>query len=318
MTIQLDREVSEKVFRKPFYKSKWIWIGLGAVLVLALAIYVGVSVYGAGTFTKDAKRVSGYTDNTPAKYGLVYEDVSFQSLSKDTPTLRGWWIPNSSADRALVMVHGRDNNRTKMLPLSRPFWDKGYAVLLFDLQGQGTSDGERYYFGQREQWDVVAAFNFVKAKGFQPEKIGVVATSMGASSSLMAMSRSSEIRVVVSDSSYANFEKVAQARFNRDTGLPDFFLPGIFTAANVVYGFDVNQARPEVALESLTNGRIFLIHGDQDTDVTIDHFYRLKEVGGANIVDSWVVAGVGHGESFEKQQAVFMQRVSAFFDKELA
>jgi dipeptidyl aminopeptidase/acylaminoacyl peptidase len=298
----------------------WIWIGLAVVLalVLALAIYGGISVYGASTFNKDAKRVSGYTGNTPTKYGLVYEDVSFQSLSKNSPTLRGWWIPNPGAERALIMVHGRDNNRTKMLPLSRPFWDKGYAVLLFDLQGQGTSDGKRYFFGQHEQWDVVAAFNFVKAKGFQPEKIGVVGTSMGASSILLAMSRSPEIRVVVSDSSFASFVRVAQARFHGDTGLPDFFLPGIFTAAKVLYGFDVSQARPEVALTALTGGRIFLIHGDQDTDVLPEHFYRLKEVGGANIVDSWIVADVGHGESFEKQQAEFMQRVTAFLDKELA
>jgi dipeptidyl aminopeptidase/acylaminoacyl peptidase len=295
-----------------------IWIAVGLIAVF-VAVYIGVGIYGASTFNKSPNRPADYGENTPAKYGLAYENVSFQTASEPKLILKGWWIANPSSDQALVIVHGHNANRTRHLEVSKPLWDKGFNLLYFDLQGQGSSEGERYYFGQHEQYDVIAAFNFVKSKGFSPEKIGVLAYSMGGSSALLALSHTPEIKVVVSDSAYASFEKVAEYRFTHDKGYPPkYFLPGIIVAGNILYGFDINQTKPELTLPAVTGRRILLIHGTADKDVPVEHLYMLQKAAGNNIVDSWIVPNAAHVQSFDLYPDEYIQRVSSFFKQELA
>jgi uncharacterized protein len=317
MATVLPPKPSVVVAKKPFYKSKWLWIPVSVVLVLLVVVYFGIGVYGATTLNRDSKRVTSFGDETPAKYGLTYEDVTFASASSDKLTLRGWWIANPNSKQALVLVHGRDADRTKFLPIGKSLWDSGYNLFYFDLRGQGLSDGDRYFFGQYEKYDVLAAFNFVKSKGFNPNSIGVLATSMGAVSTLLALPLSDEIKVVVSESSYADFEKLAQYRFTKDTGMPEFLLPGVFLSAKVLYGLDINQTRPEQAIKTVSNRRIFLIHGELDADVPIDHFTLLQKASGNNIVDSWIVPGGDH-DNFKPFNPEYMQKVTTFFKSELA
>lgn len=303
---------------KNLFKPKvLLWIA-GVLVVLLVVAYIGIGIYGANTFNKNAKRATPYEANTPASYGLTYEDVSFQTAGEPALTLRGWWIPNSGSDQALVVVHGRDADRTRHLSLSKPLWNNGFNLLYFDLQGQGTSDGDRYYFGQREQYDVIGAFNFVKSKGFNPDKIGVLSFSMGGSSTLLALSQDPEIKTVVSDSAYADFDKVAQYRIVQDNGLPAFLLPGIYTVGRIWYGFDIDQAKPVNTLPAVTGRHIFLIHGTEDKDILPEHFYMLQKAGGSNIAETWVAQGAKHVSTYEVYPEEYMQRVTTFFKQNLA
>ncbi|HEX2915953.1 MAG TPA: alpha/beta hydrolase [Chloroflexia bacterium] len=253
----------QKLTKKPGRWIRWLIIGISFIVVLLLLAYVGIGIYGANTFNQDSKRVRDFGLETPAKYGLNYQEVSFASSGQSNLTLRGWWVPKDGSQKALILVHGRDSNRTRLLPLSKSLSDSGYNLLYFDLQGQGQSDGDRYYFGQREKEDVTGAFAFVKSKGFSSSSIGVLGWSMGGSATLLALPLEPELKVVVTDSAYADFEKVAYYRFSRDYGLPDFLLPGIFASGKLLYGLDMNQTRPEVALQQVEGRRIFLIHGDK-------------------------------------------------------
>ncbi len=305
---------------KPFYRSRWLWIPLLVLVVLAIIAYIGIGIYGATTFNIYSKRTTDFTNNTPAKYNLSYEEIFFKTTDKDGITLRGWWIPNPNANRALVLVYGRDADRTRLMPIARPLWEKNYSLLLFDMRGMGTSDTDRYYFGQREKNDIVGAFNYVKSRGFDADHIGVVAHSMGGSSSLLAMSVDPEIKVVASYSAYADFARLSEYRVTIDNGLPSFVMPGVFLTANIMYGFDVNQAKPEKVLPDLQDRKIFLMHGDKDTDVPIDHYYSLLKAGGSNIVESWVIPGAGHADAIDldKYRTDYVNRMAAFFDRELA
>jgi len=243
---------------KSFYRSKWLWIALLSLIGLVGLVYIGISFYGAATFNTYSQRSTDFGNNTPAKYGLNYEEIAFKTSEKDGITLRGWWIPNPTSNRALVVVHGRDADRTRLLPIAQPLWDKGYNLLYFDMRGMGKSDTDRYFFGQKEKYDIVAAFNYVKSRGFDAEHIGVVAHSMGGSSSLLAMAIDPEIKVVASYSDYADFNRVAEYRIGPDSGLPTFFLPGIHTAARLMYGFEIDQTKPAQVLPDLKTARFYL------------------------------------------------------------
>jgi dipeptidyl aminopeptidase/acylaminoacyl peptidase len=316
----VTRTATKAHVSKPFYRSRWFWIPAVILVSLIFIAYFGVSIYGALKFNTYAERVSGYTGNTPAKYGLEFEDVSFKTTHKDGITLRGWWIPNPSSNRALLLIHGRDADRTRLMPVARPLWEKGYNLLVFDMRGMGTSDTDRYYFGDREKNDIVAAFNYVKSKGFDPAHIGIVAHSMGAASSLMAMSIDPEIKVLASYAAYADFARLAEYRIQVDNNLPSFVMPGIFFVSSILYGLDANQTKPELVLPDLKDRRIFLMHGDKDTDIPLDHYQSLLKAGGSNIAESWIIPGSAHAGAYddEKIRDEYVSRVVAFLDKELA
>ncbi len=286
-----------------------------AVLFLLAFSYISISISWANSFTSAPNRTLGPL--IPTQYGLSYENVSFQSAAEDKINLRGWWLPNPKASRALIMVHGKGGTRTMLLGLSKPLWDSGYSLLFFDLRGHGESDGEHYSFGQREQFDVIGAVNFVKSKGFGPGAIGAVGWSMGGASAIMAMSQTADLKAVVSDSSYANYAQLTQTRYASGPSMTGLLLPGMLAADRLLLDVDIDQVKPEDAIRKLGQRHVFLIHGDQDFYVPVSEYERLRQVGGANVTESWLVPGADHILSFERYPAEYARRVIAFFDREL-
>jgi pimeloyl-ACP methyl ester carboxylesterase len=292
-------------------------IGLLVSLVVLLLGYGGISVYGAYVFAQVPNRITSFK-STPADYDLVYQEVSFESAAKDNLTLRGWWLPNPGSDKAIIYVHGREQSRAERLYLSKEMWNMGYNLLFFDLRGHGLSDGDRYTYGQFESWDVFGAFNFVKSKGFAPQNIGLYGTSLGAATALLAMGHSPLIQTVFSDSSYASFEELAIQRIQVEKGVPSFFLPGIFMAGTLLFGFKVAELRPEVVLKTLSNNRhIFLTHGTADTLIPFDHFNRLKDAGGSNISGTFIANKADHAQAIELYRSEYMEYFETFFKANL-
>lgn len=79
----------------------------------------------------------------------------------------------------VLVLHGYSVHRNILLKRTRFLHQAGYTVMLFDFQGHGQSSGEFATFGYREYYNVVAAMKFLRER-FPAEKIGIVATSMGA------------------------------------------------------------------------------------------------------------------------------------------
>ncbi len=276
-------------------------------LLLALvASYAGLSDYKAVQYTTTPRQAIG--NETPADFGLAYEDVAFSSVASDSVTLRGWWVPNPASRRVIILVHGRYENRTSHDVLLKPLWDAGYNVLLFDLRGHGQSDPAPCTYGLREQWDMVGAVNFAKTKGIPPGGIGVIGWSLGAASALMAMRQTGDIAAVVSDSAYANADPLLARNPLR---------PGLALAMRLVRGINLDRVRPEQAIAQIGSRHVFLIHGDQDRAVPVAQAYHLQRAGGANVIMTWIVPGANHIQAYPNQPAEYLRRVLAFFDTEL-
>ena len=83
-------------------------------------------------------------EHTAAYVAPAHEDVTFTAA--DGTALKGWWFaaPAPRA-RAVVFVHGRDQDRIdSSFPtgrMARTFLSQGYSALLFDLYGHGESGG---------------------------------------------------------------------------------------------------------------------------------------------------------------------------------
>jgi dienelactone hydrolase len=297
---------------------KWTVVVGVIILLLAVLGYIGVSVYGAMRFTTSTfHKVQDLGPDTPTTYGMSYENITFKTTDKAQLTIHGWWVPRPDSQRVLIMVHSRDGTRTFLLPISARLWQEDFNILLFDTRSQGQSEGEHYSFGLNEQYDVLGAVNFLEAKGFQPGKIGVVGWSMGAPAAFLAMAKTPDIKAGLLDSCYGDLDRVASETFTTWTGLPGFFYPGIKTAAEWLFSFDISQASPEKVFAQLGSRKVFLIHGEKDQLIPVTEFYHLQQAGDANIAESWLVSGVEHVRSFQNFPDEYTRRAVAFFNREL-
>jgi dipeptidyl aminopeptidase/acylaminoacyl peptidase len=296
--------MSKNKNNQKFKLKRFLKMALIAVLLTVVVTYVAFSIYAVFAYTQSPNRALGTT--TPATWGLPYEEVSFASAAIDKLTIRGWFIPNPKSGRVLVLVHGQNATRVEHLDISKPLWDNGYNILLIDMRGHGLSDGDHYSLGFYEQWDIVGAANYLKSRGFNPNAIGAMGWSMGAASTIMAFSQTPDIKAIVSDSGYANL-----------SSLDGLLYPGALLTCRWLRGFDLEQIKPEEAITKIGSRHALVIQGDQDHNVPVENAYKLKQAGGAN-VELWVLPGVAHVSSFYAQPEAYLQRVLAFFDRELA
>ncbi|NWJ48799.1 MAG: prolyl oligopeptidase family serine peptidase [Chloroflexi bacterium] len=290
--------------RQSIFKSKLLRLALVSLIFSLAFVYVAMSVYSALFLTVVSDRALGSL--TPASYSLPYEEVAFSSPAEDKITIRGWLVPKADSPHVLILLHGQNANRSASLPISKPLWEKGFNLLLLDLRGHGQSDGERHYYGQREQYDLVGAVSYLQNRGFKAGSIGIMGWSLGASVAIMAMSQSEGIQAGVSDSGFASLGNML-----------GIWSPGVSLIGRLTTGLDFDKVKPEAAIKQLGQRHVFIIQGDSDRNVPPDNAYKLKEAGGANVTQFWMLAGVGHVGAYSSNPDEYIRRVTAFFATEL-
>ena len=144
---------------------------------------------------------------TPAAYGLPFEDVTFSA--SDGVELSGW-IVGEATDRVIVQSHfgvqcsrcgytqegkGLFKNTLwtsdiRFLEHARYLVEADYAVLMYDLRGHGASHTAAdpwITWGQSERKDVVAAVDFISShERFEDADIALLSICMGAASTTFA------------------------------------------------------------------------------------------------------------------------------------
>ena len=284
---------------------------------LVLLSYAGLSLVVAETLTKPYRRALA---SSPADFDLAYEDVTFPSTGDAIP-LRGWFVPAAGSDRVVLIVHGRNSNRTgddgQHVPDAAALVARGYNALLFDLRGHGESGGVRYTLGTAEQRDVLGAVAYLEDRGFAPERMGFWSHSMGAATVLLAAAASPDVRTIVADSSFARLEDLLDRELPRASGLPGFFNPPILFFARTVFGADSRVLNPVEVVAGLPPDSLFIIHGEADGLIPVDHARRIAAAAGPAVYDLWIVPNARHDRVSEVFPEQYEQRVLAFFDEKL-
>jgi len=307
---------------------RWIVVALLIVSVIVTTAYTALSIYIA-TQLVYAPQKPIYA--TPASLGLQFKYVTFPSRI-DQVQLKGWYIPGVLPDgsltsqRTIIMVHGDRTNRADkdagLLNLSVDLARHGFAVLAFDMRGSGESSPEPLSLGYFEQRDVLGAVDFLRS-GTVPYPdlgrtriIGGWGVSMGAATLLMATAQEPAIRAVVSDCAYSEIIPILEREVPERGHLPALFTPGALFAARVLYGMDFYAVRPVDIVASIAPRPIFLIHGTSDTYVPTPNMNILaaaaRTAPNAN-VQTWLVPGATHAQSFNSEGAVYVDRVVAFY-----
>jgi len=290
-------------------------------VLAAGGIYAAVSVYGAHKVTSRRRKLPAIA---PGFIAPGWEPVSFLSRA-DRKRLAGWWFAGEREDgarRALVLIHGHGQNRIDenwgTHEIARAFWQRGYAVLVFDLRGHGESAHDRLSFGVRERNDVLGALDFVTGRGLAPREVAFAGISYGAAALLLAAPAMPEAGAIVADSAYAEIWPVILAQIPRFSPLLSRLrpAPGIRIAAWLLYRINLQRACPLDAMPALAQRPILFIHGAADDYVPPHHSQRLFAAHGHPASELWLVPGARHAQTYTTSPDEFIARLARFIDEQ--
>ena len=287
-----------------------------AIALLGGGAYLSLSYVIAERFTHAVRYPVG---RAPMVAASVYEDVAFRT--GDGLTLRGWYFPTQS-DRAAIIVHGKDSNRIggehRMIEKLADFLvTSGYSVLIFDLRGNGDSDGDRFSLGYLERRDVAAAIDHLIGRGFREDRIALVGISMGAGTVLQSLVLHPNVGAVVADSSYVDARTIVTEDLETLAGVPSWFTPGVLLMSNLAFGLDGEQVRPIEVVRAHPERAFLFIHCGGDKLIAPHHAYELRAASANPASDLWMAAVCQHSWAFNTYPTAYEARLSAFLESQI-
>ena len=287
-----------------------------AIALLGGGAYLSLSYVIAERFTHAVRYPVG---RAPMVAASVYEDVAFRT--GDGLTLRGWYFPTQS-DRAAIIVHGKDSNRIggehRMIEKLADFLvTSGYGVLIFDLRGNGDSDGDRFSLGYLERRDVAAAIDQLMGRGFREDRIALVGISMGAGTVLQSLVLHPNVGAVVADSSYVDARTIVTEDLETLAGVPSWFTPGVLLMSNLAFGLDGEQVRPIEVVRAHPERAFLFIHCGGDKLIAPHHANELRAASANPASDLWMAAVCQHSWAFNTYPTAYEARLSAFLESQI-
>lgn len=182
---------------------------------------------------------------TPDKYGLPFEDVTFKA--KDGVTLSGWLIKGGT-DKVIIQSHfGVQCSRSGFTQegkgmMKNTLWtsdihflnqakylhESGYSVLMYDLRNHGESgEGSTPWvtWGTDERLDVLAAVDYISDHSdYKEASIGLLSICMGSSSSVFAYGMEPELKENKKVKTMIAVQPLTYDYFVKAMGLPGFLV----------------------------------------------------------------------------------------------
>ncbi len=288
-----------------------------AIALVVVAVYVAIS----WRYADDLTRV--FRDplkRTPAYVAPVHEDVTFRS--RDGVLLKGWWFPATRADRAVVMVHGKDQNRidSSFDPgrIAHFLLADGWSVLVFEMRGHGESEGLRWGLGEHEPNDILSAIDLAAAKAqIDRRRVATIGESMGAGSVLMTVGRDPSIGPIVVDSAYESARTVIDEVGPDYSHLPAFFTPGMVLMGRLFFDIDIGGIVPIDVVRAHPERAFLFIQCENDRTVAAHHGIDLRRASANARSELWLVKECGHVLAFATHPDEWREHVLAFLHREI-
>ncbi len=206
----------------------------------------------------------------------AWESEEMELMNGDTQ-ITGVYHPVESARGCAILAHGFGQNRLAMVPQAVLFRKLGFDVVLFDQRRFGRSTAKYGSFGYLEGKDVACIVEWVKNRCGEDAKVVVCGVSMGAVSVMNALRYTDKIDYCVSDCGFARFRQGYFFVYNRLIHIPNPFLIPIALKKAQKLGIPLDQDNPVEAVTA-SDVPICVVHGDQDTAVSVECAYELKAV----------------------------------------
>lgn len=182
---------------------------------------------------------------TPDKYGLDYEDVTFKT--KDGVTISGW-IVKGGTDKVIIQSHfGVQCSRCGFTiegkgMMEKMLWssdihflnqakylvEAGYSVLMYDFRNHGNStesNSEWITWGLEERKDVLGAINYISNHPtYKDASIGLLSICMGAGSTTFAYGLEDDMKTLKQIKAMIAVQPLTYDYFVANMGLPMFLI----------------------------------------------------------------------------------------------
>ena len=289
-------------------KRKIIAISTAAFL-LPLSISVAAVAYLSNLLIK-AKRSESKT--TPGKFGIKYKNVVFKS--SDGFDVKSWWISGRIKNKAIILCHGFGLDKSDFPGHLKFLYNAGYSLLLFDFRGHGESSLEYTSLGYLEVNDLLGAVSFVRRKKIR--RIGILGLSMGASTAIIAATKTKYINAVVADSPFAKLHEVIDNYGKKYYHISSKIITRLTVwMAELRTGFKYERVNPIEDIKKM-NAPLLIIHGQKDSLVPVANAKELfaNAKGPKEFV---VFPGIDHGEAHLKCKFKYENKVLDFYRRYL-
>jgi uncharacterized protein len=227
--------------------------------------------------------------------------------------LQAWFFrPAEFNGGAVLLMHGVGDTRLGMTGHLQYLLRGGYAALMPDARGHGSSGGDLVTYGLKEARDTAMWAQWLEG---QPgvDRIYGLGESMGAGVLIQSLAYNPNFRAIVAECSFSTFEEVAEYRVGSRL-LPLVAWPVVRMASwysRLRYGVDVMQASPVAALRR-SKTPVLLIHGTADVNVPPQESRELHAANpGATVL--WEVDGATHVAAQTAEPQEYRRRVLSWF-----
>jgi fermentation-respiration switch protein FrsA (DUF1100 family) len=293
-----------------------VFIGLTGLVILVVLVMFLYAAWIVHRITRVERiPVTGH----PSYLGLPWEDAIFHSRNDEVP-LSGWYLPCVDDDKCIILIQGTEHHRNspeiRALRLGRDLVAHGFSVLLFDFRARGESGGVRSSEGDREQWDVLGAIDYVTGRGIPVERIGLLGFSLGAGVALIVAAQEPRIPAVVSDSGFLDYMMDLQKYSVGPFLLPSWYTTLVAFIGRVFFRADFSKVRPAEVVD-IVDSPVFFIHGEDDPVIPVEETVELHKISDNPDDRIWIVPRAEHVNVYRKMPEEYVERVSQFFQKHI-
>jgi dipeptidyl aminopeptidase/acylaminoacyl peptidase len=296
-------------------RAKRIAIGLSVAVLLASWAMTLDGFFVSPDILRRTDQERG--EAVAGAYGATLENVSIRA--SDGATLKGWlFTPQNYHGRAVLLVHAGVGNRREMLGHAEWLLTRGYACLLVDQRGCGTSGG-RISWGVNEPADISAWAVWLRDRTHASAVFGC-GVSRGSTTLLQSLALKAPFTALALEATGAG--NIAQPykfisdkmgiseRRARMTWWP--LIEPSFWWIRLRYGLDMKSAQDGVAAIRGSQVAVLLIHGSEDQGAALAGAERLRDANPQR-TDLVVIRGANH-EWFSEDRPEIMIRLLAWFD----
>lgn len=242
-----------------------------------------------------------------------YKDLYM--ISQDGLKLHNYLIKNSNSNKWVITVHGYTSEGKLTSAYAKKFSDTGYNVIIPDLRGHGTSEGDYIGMGWDERLDIIDLINYIIKENPEAE-IVLYGISMGGATVLNTSGEvlPSNVKAIISDCGYTNVWDEFSYQLNKLFGVPEFPMMHI---ANLITrfraGYWLNEDSP---VEQTTKSKTptLFIQGDQDTFVPSFMVDELYDASSAE-KEKLIIEGAGHAKSSKVNPKLYWETINNFLSK---
>ncbi|HUA59825.1 MAG TPA: alpha/beta hydrolase [Verrucomicrobiae bacterium] len=214
----------------------------------------------------------------------------------------------------IVLSHGYGDDLVQMLPYADFLVRQGFSVLTYDMRSRGRSTGDAVTMGSLETLDLLSAVDYLtKRPDVDPDRIGALGLSLGASATILAAARDSRIRAVVDDSGFSDAPAAIRSSFQHFIGLPQFpFAPLTAAIVRLRTGIDVNRIRPVDVIGQISPRPLLIVHCENDKTLPPDNSER-NFAAAKEPKRFWRISGCGHTDGLVDAGAEYERQIGSFF-----